>query len=80
MKIVGDVLGWGLFLGIGIGGMAASVLIAIQGYRSVLDRPTSRPAAVIASVLLGMVSEMGLWIVLGPYFFFRHRNDRLAPG
>jgi hypothetical protein len=79
LKTVVDALTWVVFIGFGVLGTVALFLIPVHYYPAILRRVSSRPAAVVLAVLLGIICGMGAWIVIGPYALITARNRPVPP-
>jgi hypothetical protein len=75
--LVSAVIAWGLFIGIGVSGLATIVLATRGAYRRLRRRGLSHWSAVVVAVGVGLVLGLGGWLLVALHRLSR-RGSRLV--
>jgi len=74
--VIGDVLAWVMFVGIGVLGLASCMAATIWAYRVQRGRGSTNGMALFLASIVALVTFLGLWIVADLYWLI-HKGARL---
>jgi hypothetical protein len=76
--VIGDVLAWVSFVGVGVLGLASCALATVHTCRFVVRRGGSAVVAATVAVIVAVFTFLGLWIVVDLYWLGRWGARRLG--